>query len=134
MPRQIVIISAAMGAGHAGASNELARRIRARGHRAEVVDFLPVFPARAGRAWRAFSLLQLRRFPESYDSTYRLFYDHERLWKPFVAFETALAHRQVLRWYDEYRPDFIVSPSSSPPLVLGELIQRARLDVRALTS
>lgn len=112
MPRQILIISAAMGAGHAGASNELARRIRARGHRAEVVDFLDAFPARAGVAWRGFYLLQLRRFPESYDSTYRLFYEHERLWKPFVAFETLLAHRRVLRWNRELRPDVIVSTYS----------------------
>lgn len=129
MSRRILIISAAMGAGHAGASNELARRIRARGHEAEVVDFLDAFPARAGVAWRGFYLLQLRRFPESYDSTYRLFYEHERLWKPFVAFETALAHRRVLRWFRRYRPDLIVSTYSFATLVLGELRRKGKLDV-----
>jgi UDP-N-acetylglucosamine:LPS N-acetylglucosamine transferase len=118
-----------MGAGHAGASQELARRIRARGHDAVVVDFLDAFPARAGVAWRAFYLLQLRRFPESYDSTYRLFYEHERLWKPFVAFETLLAHRRVLRWFKEHRPDVIVSTYSFATLVLGELRNRGQLDV-----
>src|SRR4051812_7910665 len=155
MPRKVLVISAAMGAGHVGASQELARRgpprgapapgaghvgasqelarrVRARGHQAEVVDFLDAFPARVGRAWRAFYLLQLRRFPESYDSTYRLFYEHENLWKPFVAFETALAHRQVLRWYDEHQPDVIVSTYSFATLVVGELIQRGRLDVPAV--
>src|SRR3954454_5575199 len=129
MPRKVLVISAAMGAGHVGASQELARRVRARGHQAAVVDFLDAFPGRVGRAWRAFYLLQLRRFPESYDSTYRLFYDHERLWKPFVAFETLLAHRQVLRWNRDLRPDVIVSTYSFATLVLGELKRRGRLDV-----
>src|SRR3954447_19577408 len=129
MPRKVLVISAAMGAGHVGASQELARRVRARGHEAVVVDFLDAFPARAGLAWKAFYLLQLRRFPESYDSTYRLFYEHEKLWKPFVAFETALAHRQVLRWYERHRPDVIVSTYSFATLVLGELARRGRLDV-----
>src|SRR3954466_12984419 len=129
MPRKVLIISAAMGAGHVGASQELARRVRARGHEAVVVDFLDAFPARAGLAWKAFYLLQLRRFPESYDSTYRLFYEHEKLWKPFVAFETLLAHRQVLRWNRDLRPDVIVSTYSFATLVLGELKRRGRLDV-----
>src|SRR3954453_16434836 len=129
MPRKVLVISAAMGAGHVGASQELARRIRARGHQAEVVDFLDAFPVRVGRAWKVFYLLQLRRFPESYDSTYRLFYEHEKLWKPFVAFETALAPRQVLRWYERHRPDVIVSTYSFATLVLGELARRGRLDV-----
>src|SRR4051812_42146203 len=65
MKRKVLVISAAMGAGHAGASRELARRIIDRGHSAVVVDFLDAFPARAGVAWRGFYLLQLRRFPES---------------------------------------------------------------------
>src|SRR3954447_5371961 len=129
MPRKVLVISAAMGAGHAGASRELARRITERGHSAVVVDFLDAFPARAGLAWRGFYLLQLRRFPESYDSTYRLFYRQERLWKPFVAFETLLSHRRVLRWIAEEQPDIVVSTYSFATLVLGELKARGQLDV-----
>src|SRR2546423_2669889 len=112
MPRTVLVISAAMGAGHVGASQELARRVRAGGDRAVVVDFLDAFPARAGVAWRAFYPLQLRRFPESYDSTYPLFYRHERLWAPFVALETALPHRPVSEWIDTVRPDAGVSTYS----------------------
>ena len=129
MSRNVLVISAAMGAGHAGASQELARRVRERGHDAAVVDFLDAFPAHVGRVWRGFYLLQLRRFPESYDSTYRLFYRHERLWAPFVAFETALAHRQVLRWIAEHDPDVVVSTYSFATLVLGELKLRGQVKV-----
>jgi UDP-N-acetylglucosamine:LPS N-acetylglucosamine transferase len=129
MSSKVLVISAAMGAGHVGASRELARRVEERGHRAVVVDFLDAFPARAGVAWKAFYLLQLRRFPESYESTYRLFYEHERLWAPFVAFETALAQRRVLRWLRDEQPDVVVSTYSFATLVLGELKERGQVRV-----
>ena len=122
------MISAQMGQGHLGASKEIAARVVRRGHEATVVDFLDAFPLQAGRAWRGFYLLQLRRFPESYESTYQLFYRHARLWRPFVRFETALAQRAVLRWVEEFAPDIIVSTYSFATLVVGELSRRGQID------
>jgi UDP-N-acetylglucosamine:LPS N-acetylglucosamine transferase len=73
----------------------------------------------------------MRRFPESYESTYRMFYQHPRLWKPFVNLETVLAQRKVMSWVTEFAPDIIVSTYSFATLVVGEL--RARGVITAAT-
>jgi UDP-N-acetylglucosamine:LPS N-acetylglucosamine transferase len=117
-----------MGEGHVGASREIARRVVERGHEARVVDFLDAFPAGLGKLWRGFYLLQLRRFPESYDSTYQLFYRHASLWRPFVSFEAFLAHRVMERWIADFQPDVVVSTYSFATLVLGELKAKGKLD------
>jgi UDP-N-acetylglucosamine:LPS N-acetylglucosamine transferase len=118
-----------MGQGHLGASKEIAARVVQQGHDARIVDFLDAFPLHAGKAWKEFYLLQLRRFPESYESTYQLFYHHSRLWKPFVQFERVLAQRAVMRWVETYSPDVIVSTYSFATLVVGELRARGRISV-----
>src|SRR4051795_7241271 len=121
-----------MGAGHEGAARELARRFEERGHRAEIVDFLDAFPRVLSRSWRWFYLFQLRRFPESYESSYQLFYRHPKLWEPFVRFERALAGRRTLRWMAQYEPDVIVSTYSFATLVIGRLKQEQRIAVPAV--
>ena len=118
-----------MGAGHERASRELARRLEERGHRAVVVDFLDAFPLFLSRLWRGFYLLQLRRFPESYESSYQLFYAHPGLWAPFVRFERLLAGRRVMRWVSQYRPDAIVSTYSFATLVVGRLREEGAITV-----
>jgi UDP-N-acetylglucosamine:LPS N-acetylglucosamine transferase len=116
-----------MGAGHEGAARELARRIEAAGHDARVVDFLDAFPPGLGAAWKAAYLLQLRRFPESYERSYQLFYHRPELWKPFVWFERRLAGGRTFRWIDEWDPDVVVSTYSFATLVLGELRAEGRM-------
>ena len=69
MSRNVLVISAAMGAGHAGASQELARRVRERGHRAVVVDFLDAFPAHVGRVWRGFFDLEKLEWDIAYNAS-----------------------------------------------------------------
>ena len=120
-----------MGAGHEGAARELARRVEARGGEADVVDFLDAFPAPLARAWRSFYLFQLRSMPESYESTYQLFYRHPRLWGPFVRFERALSGARTLRWVEEYGPDLIISTYSFATLVVGQLKQEGRIRAKA---
>ena len=51
-PTRILVLSASMGAGHDGAARELATRLRAEGHEAEVRDFLDSGPLRIGTALR----------------------------------------------------------------------------------
>ena len=46
---RVLVISASMGAGHDGAARELAARLRAAGHHAEVRDFLDSGPLRSAR-------------------------------------------------------------------------------------
>src|SRR5438270_7523307 len=116
-----------MGAGHEGAARELARRVEARGGETVVVDFLDAFPAALARAWRSFYLFQLRTMPESYESTYQLFYRHPRLWGPFVRFERALSGARTLRWVERHRPDVVVSTYSFATLVVGQLREEGRI-------
>ncbi|HZQ76920.1 MAG TPA: glycosyltransferase [Acidimicrobiia bacterium] len=129
---RVLVISASMGAGHEGAARELARRVEARGGEAVVVDFLDAFPRELARAWRSFYLFQLRRMPESYESTYQLFYRHPRLWRPFVRFERALSGARTLQWVERYRPDVVVSTYSFATLVVGRLREEGRVTVPAV--
>src|SRR5438067_7012779 len=71
---RVLVISASMGGGHDGAGRELVRRLGARGHDAQMVDFLSAFPLRTGRLVRFGYWLELRYAPWSYDATYRMWY------------------------------------------------------------
>lgn len=66
----VLIVSAAMGAGHDGVAYELERRLLARGAHAEVVDYLELLPARIGPFYRAFYAGQLKYAPSSYEWLY----------------------------------------------------------------
>jgi UDP-N-acetylglucosamine:LPS N-acetylglucosamine transferase len=66
----VLIISAAMGAGHDGVAYELQRRLHARGAQAEVYDYLEMLPARMGPFYRAFYAGQLKYAPSSYEWLY----------------------------------------------------------------
>ena len=108
---------------------ELARRMTDRGREPVVVDFLEAFPRPLAVAWERFYRYQLRYAPNSYESSYQLFYRHPALWGPFVAFERALAGRRVLRWVRDHDPDVIVSTYSFATLVLGRLRQEGAVRV-----
>ena len=125
----LLIFSARMGAGHDGAAHELARRARERGHEAQVVDFLDAFPRALALLWERFYVTQLRRWHESYESSYQLFYRYPALWSPFVRFERALAGRRSLAWIRSSKPDVIVSTYSFATLVIGRLREEGRIDV-----
>ncbi|HEX3622179.1 MAG TPA: glycosyltransferase [Acidimicrobiales bacterium] len=134
MPRRratgrVLLVSARMGAGHQGAAVELARRLQARGRQPVVVDFLDAFPRALAEAWERFYRFQLRYAPDSYESSYQLFYRHPALWGPFVRFERALAGRRVLAWVRDHDPDVIVSTYSFATLVLGKLRQEGAVTV-----
>lgn len=130
--RSALIFSARMGAGHDGAAKELARRLVERGHEATVVDFLDAFARPLSSSWKWFYEFQLRRFPESYESSYQLFYKHPNLWKPFVGFERALAGHRTMRWVEQAQPDVIVSTYSFATLVIGKLKAEGRISVPAV--
>ena len=125
----MLLVSARMGAGHEGAAAELGRRLTERGHAPVTVDFLDAFPGPLAQIWEHFYRLQLRYAPDSYESSYQLFYRHPKLWGPFVSFERALAGARVLAWVREHDPDVIVSTYSFATLVLGALREEGALGV-----
>lgn len=128
----MLVVSARMGAGHQGAAEELARRLAARGRTTVIVDFLDAFPGPLPALWEWFYRYQLRYAPNSYESSYQLFYRHPRLWEPFVSFERTLAGRRVLAWVRDHDPDVVVSTYSFATLVLGRLRQEGALAVPAV--
>lgn len=71
--QRILLVSAGMGAGHDQSAAELARRFRARGAQARVVDLLALLPLGAGRALRWFYGALLQRAPWLYTVVYRMF-------------------------------------------------------------
>lgn len=71
MPARILILSAAMGAGHDGVARELQRRLIAKGADAEVHDYLALLPGRMGLVYRGVYAGQLRFAPASYEWLYR---------------------------------------------------------------
>ncbi|HTJ76577.1 MAG TPA: glycosyltransferase [Acidimicrobiales bacterium] len=125
----MLLVAARMGAGHQGAAEELARRLTERGREPVIVDFLDAFPRPLAEAWERFYRAQLRYAPNSYESSYQLFYRRPELWEPFVTFERALAGRRVMRWVRDVDPDVIVSTYSFATLVLGRLRQEGRVRV-----
>ncbi|MGD9792846.1 MAG: glycosyltransferase [Acidimicrobiia bacterium] len=129
MPATVLLLSASMGGGHDGVAKEMARRFDAAGARPVVVDFMRAFPRPLAYAWRESYALQLRWRPESYERSYRLFYQRPQLWARFVRLERALAGRRTLRWIDEHQPDAIVSTYNFAALVLGKLREEGRVDV-----
>jgi len=66
----VMILSAAMGAGHDGVAYELQRRLQARGAQATVYDYLEMLPGRMGPFYRAFYAGQLKYAPGSYEWLY----------------------------------------------------------------
>ncbi|MGP2438839.1 MGDG synthase family glycosyltransferase [Streptomyces sp. JW3] len=70
---RLLVLSAAMGAGHDTVAAELVRRARARGGDAVVVDVLTLLPYGLGAGLRHFYRGSVRHFPWAYAALYRLF-------------------------------------------------------------
>jgi processive 1,2-diacylglycerol beta-glucosyltransferase len=118
-----------MGAGHDGAARELAVRLQAAGHPAEVRDFLESGPLRVGAALKRGYEFELKHVPSAYEATYRLWYRAPWLC-PLVAWlVTLLAKRRVLRWVRQARAGVVVSTYPLATLCLGRLRARRRLAV-----
>jgi len=122
-----------MGGGHDGAGRELLRRLRDRGHHAQMVDFLDAFPLHIGWLVRAGYWLELRYAPWSYEATYRLWYLLPFVFQPLGALINLLTHRKVLRWVRQTDADVVVSTYPMASLVLGAARQKGRLRIPVAT-
>lgn len=52
-PVRVVVLTASFGAGHDGPAREIAQRLVATGHQADLVDLVELAPARTGRLMTA---------------------------------------------------------------------------------
>src|SRR5437868_13226387 len=130
---RVLVVSASMGGGHDGAGRELLRRLRDRGHYAQMVDFLDAFPLRIGWLVRFGYWLELRYAPWSYEATYRLWYRSRLIFQPLGALINLLTRRRLLRWVRAADADIVVSTYPMASLVLGAARQKGRLRVPVAT-
>ncbi|MEV0407429.1 hypothetical protein [Actinoallomurus sp. NPDC050550] len=127
---RLLILSASMGAGHDAVAVELARRLTAAGHEAEVVDVLELLPLRLGHALRRWYGWMMRRAPWVYALIYRAFFVSPRpAWaaSPLTVLLAARLDRLVRR----QPPDLVVSTFHLAAQAAGHLRRTGRLTVPA---
>lgn len=129
--QRIVIISASVGAGHDGAADELARRLRSAGFHVDRHDFLDLLPARLGKILSGGYHHLLTWAPTGYQRIYAV---TERTRRPGPAVRALLrsAGRRTIR---AITPDTVAVVSTYPGAsqVLGALRESGRLTVPAIT-
>ncbi|MFL6055076.1 MAG: MGDG synthase family glycosyltransferase [Actinoallomurus sp.] len=128
--RNVTIVSASVGAGHDGAANELARRLREAGFSVDLHDFLDLLPASLGRMLRQTYALQLRAAPESWE---RLFTALERRQNLMAAVRvlSGLAARRIARTIPP--GSAVVSTYPLASQALGRLRQSGTLEAPVVT-
>lgn len=124
---RVLILDAGMGAGHTAVADELAGRLRERGHEARRVDVLDLLPPGAGAALRGFYRAVVRRAPWLYEGIYAAFFRSER--GPESTPLAALAARRFSETVDEYRPNVIVPVFHLAAQVTGRMRVRGELSV-----
>lgn len=132
-PPRVLILSAAMGAGHLQVARELSRRLTERGGSATIADLLELMPLPAGRGLRWVYPTMVNHAPRLYD----VVYDH------FFLVEQHRAERASLpvRWslpglralVGDHRPDLVVSTYHLAGVAAAELRARGSLPCPAVT-
>lgn len=124
---RVLILDAGMGAGHAAVAEELAGRLRERGHEVRRVDVLDLLPSGVGAALRGFYRTAVRRAPWLYDGIYAAFFRSERGLESTPL--AAPAARRLSETVDEYRPNVIVPVFHLAAQVTGRMRARSELSV-----
>ncbi|MGW3738397.1 MGDG synthase family glycosyltransferase [Streptomyces sp. NPDC005148] len=129
--RRIVIISAGVGAGHDGAADELAQRLRRDGFLVDRHDFLDLLPARLGTLLSGTYHHLLTWAPTGYQRIYAAT-EHTRRPGPAVRVLFRSAERRTLRAIPR-DTCAVVSTYPGASQVLGSLRLRGRLNVPTIT-
>ena len=124
----VLIISAAMGAGHDGVAYELERRLRARGAEANVYDYLEMLPGRMGPFYRAFYAGQLKYAPASYEWLYGKI--DRGVLAPIARRLGQMGQRQVRKLARDY--DVVVSTYPLGCQATGQLRTKGKLAIPAI--
>jgi len=106
--RRVLLITAAMGAGHTAVAGELARRVVAAGGAARVVDLVTDTGA-AGRRLRATYRALLAHAPWVYGGAMALWSRWPRPLEVFTAARAGPFEALIARAVREFRPDVVVS-------------------------
>jgi UDP-N-acetylglucosamine:LPS N-acetylglucosamine transferase len=123
--RRVLILTAAMGAGHDRVAAELARRLAADGVRGDVADVLDLLPFRLGGALRRWYAWTMRHTPWVYAAIYRVFFTRA----PAVSPLTVLAAARLGALVGRLGPAAVVSTFHMGAQAAGHLRARGRLPV-----
>jgi UDP-N-acetylglucosamine:LPS N-acetylglucosamine transferase len=126
--RGILLLDAAMGAGHRAVARELEQRLRSRGHRVDSVDVLELLPVGAGAALRACYRTMVRRTPWVYDAIYSAFMDTQR--GPGSTPLAAIAARRMRHIVQAFEPNLVVPVFHLAAQIAGRMRQRGELPAR----
>lgn len=129
---RILLVSASMGSGHDGVAKELARRLRALGHEAHVVDLLSLYPCGLGRVMRAGYAAMLWLAPWLYELIYQVFFVPGRCPAPGVSPAVLLPQRRLRRVVRRQRPDAVVSTFHLAGQVVGRMRRRGELSAGSI--
>ena len=124
----VLIISAAMGAGHDGVAYELERRLVAKGAHAKVYDYLEMLPARMGPFYRAFYAGQLKFAPSSYEWLYGKI--DRGLLAPIARWLGQMGKRKVRKAAEGY--DVVISTYPLGCQATGALRKQGKLAIPAV--
>jgi UDP-N-acetylglucosamine:LPS N-acetylglucosamine transferase len=124
----VLIISAAMGAGHDGVAYELERRLHARGAEAKVYDYLEMLPARMGPFYRGFYQQQLKHAPASYEWLYGKM--DRGVIAPIAAYLAQMGKRKVRKLARDY--DVVISTYPLGCQATGALRKQGKLAIPAV--
>jgi UDP-N-acetylglucosamine:LPS N-acetylglucosamine transferase len=127
--RRFLIVSASMGAGHDTVATELARRARAHGHDAHVVDVLTLLPRGLGTGLRGFYQSSVRHFPWAYAALYRAFLRRGPGHRPSGVPLARLAGDRLTELADGTGADVVVPVFHLAAQLTGHLRARGRLRV-----
>ncbi|GAA0922467.1 MGDG synthase family glycosyltransferase [Streptomyces thermoalcalitolerans] len=132
VPREaerLLIVSASMGSGHDTVAAELARRARADGRQALVVDVLALLPYGLGGGLRGFYRAAVRKAPWVYAGIYDFFLRPGPRPRPSGTPLARLAGGRLMRLVREWRPDVVVSVFHLAAQLTGHLRNRGVLRV-----
>jgi processive 1,2-diacylglycerol beta-glucosyltransferase len=124
----VLIISAAMGAGHDGVAYELERRLLARGAQAKVYDYLEMLPGRMGPFYRGFYQQQLKHAPASYEWLYNRM--DKGIISPIAQWLGQMGKRKVAKIARDY--DVVVSTYPLGCQATGALRRSGKLAIPAV--
>jgi processive 1,2-diacylglycerol beta-glucosyltransferase len=122
---RVLIVSATVGAGDAGNARELARRLVASGHEADIRDLLDAAPFGIGRTLSKGYEAELKHAPWAYEFAFKVWFWFPFLLGPLARFLTLFTRKTILRWVRETHADIVVSTYPVATQVLGELRRRA---------
>jgi len=121
-----------MGAGHTAVADELARRLRATGDEAVVIDLLERAGPAGSRLRRTYRLL-LDHAPWLYDASMRFWMYAPHAMERLTAAGAAPFERALADAVSEHRPDVVVSCYNLAAQCLGRLRAGGRIDTPLVT-